>query len=65
MENNNGKKERVKIEVVENGPLRITGKFILKDLKRNKEESPDFIELCICGRTRNKPYCDGSHEKPE
>lgn len=65
MENDNGKKERVKVEVIENGPLRITGNFILKDLKRNNEESTDFIELCICGRTRTKPYCDGSHEKPE
>ncbi len=64
MEKENKNKERVKIEVLENGPLRITGNFVLKDLKRNREESSDFIELCLCGRTKNKPFCDGSHEKP-
>lgn len=64
MEKENKNKERVKIEVLENGPLRVTGNFVLKDLKRNREESSDFIELCLCGRTKNKPFCDGSHEKP-
>lgn len=62
---NKKENQKVKVEVIENGPLRITGRFILKDLKRDKEESPDFIELCRCGRSRNKPYCDGSHERPE
>ncbi|HEX2970016.1 MAG TPA: CDGSH iron-sulfur domain-containing protein [Bacteroidales bacterium] len=58
-------KQRVKMVVVENGPLKITGRVILKDLKRDNEESTDYVELCLCGRTRNKPFCDGSHEKPE
>lgn len=62
---NDKENHKVKVEVVENGPLRISGKFILKDLKRDREESTDFIELCRCGRTRNKPYCDGSHERSE
>lgn len=62
---NDKENQNVRVEVVENGPLRITGKFIMKDLKRDKEESPGFIELCRCGRSRNKPYCDGSHERPE
>lgn len=62
---NDKENQDVRVEVIENGPLRITGKFIMKDLKRDKEESPGFIELCRCGRSRNKPYCDGSHERPE
>lgn len=65
MDDNNKELQKVKVEVIENGPLRITGKFTLKDLKRDKEESPGFIELCRCGRSRNKPYCDGSHNRPE
>lgn len=65
MDNNSESSKRVKIEVIEDGPLRITGKFILKDLKRNGEETLDFIELCRCGRTKNKPYCDNSCKKPE
>lgn len=65
MEDNNEKNQKVKVEVVENGPLRITGKFVFKDLKRNTEETTGFIELCRCGRTGNKPFCDCSHGKPE
>jgi hypothetical protein len=63
MENNDQNKKKVKVEVIENGPLKITGEFILKDLKRGSEEKPDVILLCRCGRTNNKPYCDCSHEK--
>jgi CDGSH-type Zn-finger protein len=63
MENNDQNKKKVKVEVIENGPLKITGEFILKDIKRGVEDKPDTILLCRCGRTRNKPYCDCSHEK--
>jgi CDGSH-type Zn-finger protein len=62
MENNDKDKKKVKVEVIENGPLKITGEFILKDLKRGFEETSEVILLCRCGRTKNKPYCDCSHE---
>jgi CDGSH-type Zn-finger protein len=63
MENDKENKSGVKVEVVENGPMKITGNFVLKDLKRNIEEAPGEIILCLCGKTATKPYCDGSHEK--
>jgi CDGSH-type Zn-finger protein len=63
MEENKDKKTKVKVEVIENGPLRITGNFVLKDLKRNHEDTPGVIDLCRCGRTGNKPYCDNSCKK--
>ena len=63
MEENKNKKHQATVEVVEFGPLRISGNFILKDLKRAKEESPGEIWLCRCGKSDNKPYCDGSHKK--
>lgn len=56
-------KSHVVIEIVEFGPLKITGNFIIKDLKRDKEDSPGEILLCRCGRSENKPYCDESHKK--
>jgi CDGSH-type Zn-finger protein len=43
--------------------LKISGNFIIKDLKRDTEESPGEIWLCRCGKSENKPYCDGSHKK--
>jgi len=56
-------KAQAAIEVIDFGPLKITGNFQLKDLKREKEESPGEIWLCRCGRSATKPYCDGSHKK--
>ena len=65
MEDDNENKPGVKVEVVDNGPMKITGNFVLKDLKRNTEEAPGEITLCLCGKTATKPYCDGSHEKQD
>jgi CDGSH-type Zn-finger protein len=57
-----GKKEAV-IEVIENGPLKITGKINLTDSKRGVNTEVSEIWLCRCGRSGNKPYCDGTHKR--
>jgi CDGSH-type Zn-finger protein len=53
------------IIVSANGPLRISGNFIIKDA-----QGKDFdlagriaISLCRCGFSENKPFCDGSHAR--
>lgn len=63
MEENKEKKAQAIIEVIDNGPLKITGNFIVKDLKREKEDSINEVWLCRCGKSGNKPYCDESHKK--
>ena len=63
MEENNEKQLQTKVEIIEFGPLKITGNFILKDLKRNIEDSPTEVLLCRCGKSMNKPFCDDSHKK--
>jgi CDGSH-type Zn-finger protein len=63
MEEKKEEKSQAIIEVIDFGPLKITGNFLVKDLKRDKEESPAEIKLCICGKSGNKPYCDESHKK--
>lgn len=63
MENMQEKKSQANVELITNGPIKITGNFQIKDLKRDKEESPSEIWLCRCGRSQNKPYCDESHKK--
>jgi CDGSH-type Zn-finger protein len=55
-------KSRAVIEVTESGPLKITGTFILKDMKTGTETRPTEIWLCRCGKSANKPYCDESHK---
>ena len=63
MEDKKENKSQAHIEVIEFGPLKITGNFLLKDIKNGKEESPGEILLCRCGKSANKPYCDESHKK--
>jgi CDGSH iron-sulfur domain-containing protein 3 len=56
-------KSQAVVEVIDFGPLKITGNFILKDLKRDKEVALSEVSLCICGKSSNKPFCDESHKK--
>ena len=62
MEDNKENKSQAIIEIIDFGPLKISGNFLLKDLKRGKEESLVEVKLCICGKSGNKPYCDESHK---
>jgi CDGSH-type Zn-finger protein len=61
MEENKEKKSQATIEIFYPGPLKITGNFIVKDLKRDQEASSGEVKLCLCGKSANKPYCDESH----
>ena len=63
MEEKKENKSQAIIEIIDSGPLKITGNFLIKDLKRDKEDSSGEILLCRCGRSGNKPYCDESHKK--
>jgi hypothetical protein len=63
MEENNEFKPQAVIEVIDNGPIKITGNFLLSDYKRDIMDTSREILLCRCGRSGNKPYCDDSHKK--
>ncbi|MFA5819317.1 MAG: CDGSH iron-sulfur domain-containing protein [Bacteroidales bacterium] len=63
MEENKEHKSQAIIEVIDFGPLKITGNFILKDLKRDTKDSQGEVWLCRCGKSGNKPYCDESHKR--
>jgi CDGSH-type Zn-finger protein len=63
MEQNEESRNQTIVEVVDFGPLKITGKITLKDLKRDKEETMTEVLLCRCGKSANKPFCDDSHKK--
>lgn len=46
-----------------NGPYLVRGPFILRD--QDGEEIPTSrrtIALCRCGKSRMRPYCDGTHK---
>lgn len=63
MEDRTEFKSQAIIEVIDNGPIKITGNILLRDSKRDLMESPEEVYLCRCGRSQNKPYCDESHKK--
>ena len=56
-------KSQAIIEVIESGPIKISGNIIIKDMKRGTEVSAREVWLCRCGKSDNKPFCDESHKK--
>lgn len=49
-------------ELKENGPLRISGNFILKDPDGNQINTGDIVYICRCGASGKMPFCDGAHK---
>src|SRR5699024_5152720 len=54
--------EKGKIQIEDNGPYRISGDVQLIDDAGNVYETKGSIDLCRCGRSHEKPFCDGTHE---
>jgi CDGSH-type Zn-finger protein len=56
--------ETICIRLRENGPLLVQGPVRVIDHQGNEFTLPagkEFVALCRCGQSRNKPFCDGSH----
>ena len=53
----------VKIEIRENGPIRVTGPIDIVDKDGNAYSIPEgpAVAMCRCGQSSNKPFCDASH----
>ena len=45
-----------------NGPLQVEHIGALRKDRGETIDTSDSIYLCRCGASKNKPYCDGSHE---
>ncbi|MCY2687651.1 CDGSH iron-sulfur domain-containing protein [Salinimicrobium sp. TH3] len=54
---------KTKITVNNNGSLIIDGDFQIVDKNDNTYDlgGRDKVSLCRCGKSANKPFCDGSH----
>jgi CDGSH-type Zn-finger protein len=55
----------VTVKAVKNGPYEVAGGAkVLDDTGKEYAESAiDPIYLCRCGHSKNKPFCDNSHEE--
>ena len=51
----------VNITPSENGPYLISGPVTLTAPDGRVIEHTDPMALCRCGRSGNKPFCDGTH----
>lgn len=51
------------VTIVPNGPLRLRGKILVKDMEGNILRETNKCSLCRCGASQNKPWCDGEHKK--
>ena len=53
-----------KLTINNNGSLRVEGDFEIVDMQGNTYGlgGRTLVSLCRCGRSANKPFCDGSHK---
>jgi len=50
------------IKLIKEGPLKISGNFTLTNEKNEQIDSGDELYLCRCGKSKKRPWCDGSHK---
>lgn len=53
----------VRIGVIDNGPLWVTGGIPVTTSSGESLEQRNRVTLCRCGESATKPLCDGSHAK--
>ena len=51
------------IEPTPNGPLKLRGRVVIVDTDGRRLADLNEASLCRCGRSRSKPFCDGSHNE--
>jgi CDGSH-type Zn-finger protein len=52
---------RLMINTDKKGPLKIAGNVVILSSKDEIGFTGETIVLCGCGRSKNTPFCDGSH----
>lgn len=56
---------KTRLIVQSNGSTKIEGDFEIVDMYGNAYglQARTVVSLCRCGRSSNKPFCDGSHKE--
>ncbi|MDE5423427.1 (4Fe-4S)-binding protein [Ancylomarina sp. DW003] len=52
----------LKVQVLSKGPLLVEGPITLTNTDGKREVRIGEIFFCRCGTSKNKPFCDGSHD---
>jgi len=53
----------LKVQVLSKGPLMVEGSITLIGVDGKREVKAGTNYFCRCGSSKNKPFCDSSHEK--
>lgn len=66
MTNNDGLQQTL-LKILDNGPVIVTGDFEIISIDSEVLEITDSqhtngIALCRCGKSKDMPLCDGSHQ---
>ena len=61
METKDKSQSSIEAEAVHNGPLLIKGDITIVRAGLKNENRPDGAAFCRCGKSKNQPFCDGSH----
>ena len=54
--------ENRKVEVLKNGPLIVHGPLTVTHDDGREEVKSRATAFCRCGKSGNKPFCDGTHK---
>ena len=57
----NTKDDKPTIELEKDGPLKVTGLGSFFNSRGEEISSKKTVELCRCGASKTKPFCDGTH----
>jgi len=55
--------DKIKFSVMRNGPILAEGNFMIYHEDGREQEVKSITSFCRCGMSKNKPFCDGTHNK--
>ena len=58
---NAGQEEPVKVELLKNGPICVSGKIEITNEDGSITSRENKVSFCRCGKSVKMPFCDGSH----
>jgi uncharacterized Fe-S cluster protein YjdI len=59
------KSPEIKVSLVKDGPIIIKADCQITDSKGIVYHKKGTCSLCVCGLSKEKPFCDGSHYEPK
>ncbi|KAF5081810.1 Iron-binding zinc finger CDGSH type [anaerobic digester metagenome] len=61
---NNQRSISAEVRLSKGGPIKIAGNIILAKSDGTPIPVPEGdVYICACGRSKKKPFCDGSHKQ--